>query len=67
MLTPFVATMGGAAFLFAAIFIVKDRRRAEQTIECTYSIVAVGVMRLETTSICVALRVSNDYRLGTKS
>jgi hypothetical protein len=34
MLTPFVATMGAAAFLFAAIFIVKDRRRAEAIIEC---------------------------------
>ncbi|UJR35533.1 hypothetical protein I4U23_028287 [Adineta vaga] len=33
MLTPFVATFGGAAFLCAAIFIVQDRRRAEQTIE----------------------------------
>ncbi|CAF0865140.1 unnamed protein product [Adineta ricciae] len=33
MITPFVATVGGAAFLFAAVFIIRDRRRAEQTIE----------------------------------
>ncbi|CAF3386766.1 unnamed protein product [Rotaria sp. Silwood1] len=33
MLTPFVATLGGAAFLFAAIYIIQDRRRAEDTIE----------------------------------
>ncbi|CAF1442017.1 unnamed protein product [Adineta steineri] len=33
MLTPFVATMGAAAFLFAAIFILQDRRRAQETIE----------------------------------
>ncbi|CAF3251391.1 unnamed protein product [Rotaria socialis] len=33
MLTPFVAALGGAAFLFAAMFIIQDRRRAEETIE----------------------------------
>ncbi|CAF4372001.1 unnamed protein product, partial [Adineta steineri] len=33
MLTPFVATMGAAAFLFVAIFILQDRRRAQETIE----------------------------------
>ncbi|CAF0942045.1 unnamed protein product [Rotaria sordida] len=33
MLTPFVAILGGAAFLFAAMFIIQDRRRAEETIE----------------------------------
>ncbi|CAF1910868.1 unnamed protein product [Rotaria magnacalcarata] len=33
MLTPFIAALGGAAFLFAAMFIVQDRRRAEETIE----------------------------------
>jgi hypothetical protein len=35
MLTPFVATLGAAAFLFAALYILQDRRRAEETIECT--------------------------------
>ena len=34
MLTPFVATLGAGAFLFAAVFIVTDRRRAEAAIEC---------------------------------
>jgi hypothetical protein len=33
MLTPFVATLGAAAFLFAALYILKDRRRAEDTIK----------------------------------
>jgi hypothetical protein len=36
MITPFVATLGAGAFLFAAVFIVDDRRRAEITIECMY-------------------------------
>jgi hypothetical protein len=36
MLTPFVATLGAAAFLFSAIYIVEDRRRAEAAIECMY-------------------------------
>jgi len=31
-----VATCGGAAFLFAAMFIIQDRRRAEATIDCKY-------------------------------
>jgi hypothetical protein len=35
MLTPFVATLGAAAFLFAALYIIEDRRRAERAIECT--------------------------------
>ncbi|CAM4775062.1 unnamed protein product [Rotaria magnacalcarata] len=33
MLTPVVAGFGGIAFLFAAIFIVRDRHEAEATIE----------------------------------
>lgn len=33
MLAPIVATFGGLAFLFAALFIAKDRRQAEATIE----------------------------------
>jgi len=37
MLTPFVATLGAAAFLFAALYIIQDRRRAEAAIECTSS------------------------------
>ncbi len=35
MLTPFVATLGAAAFLFAALYIIQDRRRAEAAMECT--------------------------------
>jgi len=33
MLTPFVATLGAAAFLFAALYIIQDRRCAEETME----------------------------------
>jgi hypothetical protein len=34
MLTPFVATLGAGAFLFAALYIIQDRRRAEAAVEC---------------------------------
>lgn len=33
LLTPAVACLGGIVFLFAAVFIVKDRRKAEASIE----------------------------------
>jgi hypothetical protein len=34
MLTPCVAAFGGVAFLFAAIYIVRDRRQAEVDMQC---------------------------------
>ncbi|CAF1296126.1 unnamed protein product [Adineta ricciae] len=37
LLTPAVACLGGIAFLFAAAFIVKDRRAAEVAIEAMNS------------------------------
>lgn len=33
MITPFIATLGGAAFLFAALYIVQDRRKADLTVQ----------------------------------
>jgi len=33
MITPIVGAMGGLAFLIAALFIVQDRRRADESIE----------------------------------
>jgi hypothetical protein len=38
MLTPIIAGLGGVAFLFAALFIVRDRRDAENNIECKYKL-----------------------------
>jgi hypothetical protein len=34
MLTPFVATLGGAAFLFASFYIIQDRDEATAMTAC---------------------------------
>lgn len=38
MITPFIATLGGAAFLFAALYIIQDRRKADVTVQCKLTI-----------------------------
>jgi hypothetical protein len=39
MLTPVVGALGGIAFLVSAFFILQDRRKAEETIDGTFSII----------------------------
>ena len=64
MLTPIVATLGGVVFLFAAIFIVQDRRRAEATIECR-SICLIGAI-FKGESFFVDTSASDDLGLSEK-
>jgi hypothetical protein len=38
MLSPAISALGGIAFLVSAIFIIQDRREAEENIKCKYNL-----------------------------
>ncbi len=66
MLTPIVAGFGGVAFLFAALFIVRDRHHAENNIECKYKLQDF-YMVFSTTVFFAALNIADGFPMDESS